>query len=84
MSVVHLQFYVFIYLFNLLSPFTPFSAPMELPVKSRSFSLTSHQLRALTQLACILLRFESDASELVTSMTFLNCTEDAPCVKGTA
>ncbi|XP_017283396.3 uncharacterized protein KIAA0825 homolog isoform X2 [Kryptolebias marmoratus] len=57
-------------------------APMELPVKSRSFSLTSHQLRALTQLACILLRFESDARELVTNMTFMNCTEDTPCLKG--
>ncbi|XP_023129482.2 uncharacterized protein KIAA0825 homolog isoform X1 [Amphiprion ocellaris] len=57
-------------------------APMELPVKRRSFSLTSHQLKALTQLACTLLRFESDVRELVTNMTFINCTEDSPCVKG--
>ncbi|KAM6930280.1 uncharacterized protein KIAA0825 homolog [Xenentodon cancila] len=57
-------------------------APMELPTKSRSFSLTSHQLKALTQLACILLRFESDVRELVTNVTFINCTGDTPCVKG--
>ncbi|XP_041856259.1 uncharacterized protein KIAA0825 homolog isoform X2 [Melanotaenia boesemani] len=57
-------------------------APMELPIKSRSFSLTSHQLRALTQLACTLLRFESEVRELVTNMTFVNCTEDAPSIKG--
>ncbi|XP_007562817.1 uncharacterized protein KIAA0825 homolog isoform X1 [Poecilia formosa] len=57
-------------------------APMELPLKSRSFSLTSHQLRALTQLACILLGFERDVRELVTSITFINCTEDTPTLKG--
>ncbi|XP_069555977.1 uncharacterized protein KIAA0825 homolog [Brachyistius frenatus] len=57
-------------------------APMELPMKSRSFSLTSHQLRALTQLACTLLGFESEVKDLVTNMTFINCTGDTPCVKG--
>ncbi|XP_040898479.1 uncharacterized protein KIAA0825 homolog [Toxotes jaculatrix] len=57
-------------------------APMELPMKSRSFSLTSHQLRALTQLACTLLGFESNVKELVTNATFINCTGDTPCVKG--
>jgi len=56
---------------------------MELPMKNRSFSLTSHQLRALTQLACTLLGFESNVKELVTNMTFINCTGDTPCVKGT-
>ncbi|XP_023256729.1 uncharacterized protein KIAA0825 homolog [Seriola lalandi dorsalis] len=56
--------------------------PMELPIKNRSFSLTSHQLRALTQLACTLLGFESNVKELVTNMTFINCTGDTPCVKG--
>ncbi|XP_071338749.1 uncharacterized protein KIAA0825 homolog isoform X2 [Trachinotus anak] len=56
--------------------------PMELPMKNRSFSLTSHQLRALTQLACTLLGFESNVKELVTNMTFINCTGDTPCVKG--
>ncbi|XP_040010197.1 uncharacterized protein KIAA0825 homolog isoform X2 [Xiphias gladius] len=57
-------------------------APVELPVKNRSFSLTSHQLRALTQLAYTLLGFESNVKELVTDMTFINCTGDSPCVKG--
>ncbi|KAF3695913.1 putative protein KIAA0825 [Channa argus] len=57
-------------------------APMDLPVKNRSFSLTSHQLRALTQLTNTLLGFESDVKELVTNMTFINCTGDTPCVKG--
>lgn len=55
---------------------------MELPIKNRSFSLTSHQLRALTQLACTLLGFESNVKELVTNMTFINCTGDPPSVKG--
>nr|XP_019949157.1 PREDICTED: uncharacterized protein KIAA0825 homolog [Paralichthys olivaceus] len=57
-------------------------APMELPMKNRSFSLTSHQLRALTQLACTLLGFESNVKELVTNTISINCTGDAPCVKG--
>ncbi|XP_054629788.1 uncharacterized protein KIAA0825 homolog isoform X2 [Dunckerocampus dactyliophorus] len=57
-------------------------APMELPVKSRSFNLTSHQLRALTQLARTLLAFESSVKELVTNMIFINCTGEMPCVKG--
>lgn len=66
------------------SLFQHFTAPMELPLKSRSFSLTSHQLKALTQLACTLQGFESDVRELVTNMTFVNCARDTPCVKGTA
>ncbi|XP_034547200.1 uncharacterized protein KIAA0825 homolog isoform X2 [Notolabrus celidotus] len=57
-------------------------APMELPMKNRSFSLTSHQLRALTQLACTLLGFERTVKELVTNMTFIDCTGDTPGVKG--
>ncbi|KAM7416505.1 hypothetical protein PAMA_018520 [Pampus argenteus] len=57
-------------------------APMELPMKSRSFSLTSHQLKALTQLACTLLGFESNVKELVTNMTFIDCTGETPSVKG--
>ncbi|XP_077417736.1 uncharacterized protein KIAA0825 homolog isoform X1 [Vanacampus margaritifer] len=57
-------------------------APMEAPMKSRSFSLTSHQLRALTQLACTLLAYESNVKEMVTNMTFINCTGEAPSVKG--
>ncbi|XP_074526836.1 uncharacterized protein KIAA0825 homolog isoform X2 [Halichoeres trimaculatus] len=57
-------------------------APMELPMKNRSFSLTSHQLRALTQLACTLLGFERTVKKLVTNMTFIDCTGETPCVKG--
>ncbi|XP_041644003.1 uncharacterized protein KIAA0825 homolog [Cheilinus undulatus] len=57
-------------------------APMELPMKNRSFSLTSHQLRALTQLACTLLGFERTVKELVTNVTFVDCTGETPCVKG--
>ncbi|XP_026200084.1 uncharacterized protein KIAA0825 homolog isoform X2 [Anabas testudineus] len=57
-------------------------APMELHMNNRSFSLTFHQLRALTQLACILLGFENNVKELATDMTFINCTGDTPCVKG--
>ncbi|XP_059192899.1 uncharacterized protein KIAA0825 homolog [Centropristis striata] len=57
-------------------------APMELPMKNRSFSLTSHQLRALTQLACTLLGFERTVRELVTNMTFIDCTGETPSVKG--
>lgn len=57
---------------------------MELPMKNRSFSLTSHQLRALTHLACTLLGFERIVKELVTNMTFTDCTGETPCVKGTA
>ncbi|XP_038560256.1 uncharacterized protein KIAA0825 homolog [Micropterus salmoides] len=56
--------------------------PMELPMKNRSFSLTSHQLRALTQLACTLLGFERIVKELVTNMTFIDCAGETPCVKG--
>ncbi|XP_028312858.1 uncharacterized protein KIAA0825 homolog isoform X3 [Gouania willdenowi] len=57
-------------------------APMDLPIKNRSFSLTSHQLRVLTQLACTMLRFESEVRELVTNVTFINCTGDTTPVKG--
>ncbi|KAM4578924.1 uncharacterized protein KIAA0825 homolog [Fundulus diaphanus] len=57
-------------------------APMELPMKSRSFSLTSHQLRALTQLACVLQGFERDVRELVTNITFIKCIGDTPTLKG--
>ncbi|KAL6114369.1 kiaa0825 [Pungitius sinensis] len=57
-------------------------APMELPMKGRSFSLTSHQLRALTQLACTLLMFEQIVKELVTNLTVIDCTGETPSVKG--
>ncbi|KAM3610859.1 uncharacterized protein V6R79_009706 [Siganus canaliculatus] len=57
-------------------------APVELPIKNRSFSLTSHQLRALTKLACILLGLERAVKELITNMTFIDCFGDTPCIKG--
>ncbi|XP_034396586.1 uncharacterized protein KIAA0825 homolog isoform X2 [Cyclopterus lumpus] len=57
-------------------------APMELPMKNRSFRLTLHQLRALTQLACTLLGFERMVKELVTNMTVIDCTGETPSVKG--
>ncbi|XP_071783596.2 uncharacterized protein KIAA0825 homolog [Centroberyx gerrardi] len=57
-------------------------APLELPTKGRSFSLTSHQLGALTQLACTLLGLESKVEELATNMAFINCAGETPCVKG--
>ncbi|XP_061133736.1 uncharacterized protein KIAA0825 homolog isoform X2 [Syngnathus typhle] len=57
-------------------------APMEVPAKSRSFSLTAHQLKALTRLACSLLAYESDVKEMVNNVIFLNCTGEAPSVKG--
>ncbi|XP_068461440.1 uncharacterized protein KIAA0825 homolog isoform X3 [Clinocottus analis] len=57
-------------------------APMELPMKNRSFRLTLHQLRALTQLACTLLGFERIVKELVTNMTVIDCTGETPSVKG--
>uniref|UniRef100_A0AAQ4QR00 KIAA0825 n=1 Tax=Gasterosteus aculeatus aculeatus TaxID=481459 RepID=A0AAQ4QR00_GASAC len=57
-------------------------APMELPMKGRSFSLTSHQLRALTQLACTLLGFERTVKELVTNLTVIDCTGETRSVKG--
>ncbi|XP_068166726.1 uncharacterized protein KIAA0825 homolog isoform X2 [Antennarius striatus] len=57
-------------------------APMELPMKNRSFSLTSHQLRALTQLACTLLEFERIVKELLANMTFAESIGGSSCVKG--
>ncbi|XP_055367213.1 uncharacterized protein KIAA0825 homolog isoform X2 [Betta splendens] len=57
-------------------------APVEPPASNRSFSLTSHQLKALTQLACTLLGLESHVKELVTNVNSIDCTGDAPCVKG--
>lgn len=59
------------------------AAPVDRLTKNRSFSLTSHQLRALTQLACTLLGFESAVRELVMNMTFIDFTDETPGVKGT-
>ncbi|CAL8248755.1 unnamed protein product [Merluccius merluccius] len=57
-------------------------APLELPKNGRSFSLTSHQLASLTQLAGTLLRLESGVEELAVNMAFINSPKDTPCVKG--
>lgn len=62
---------------------SPYAVPAEGLGKNRSFSLTSHQLRALTQLACTLLSFERTVRELVKNMSFVDFTEDTPCIKGT-
>ncbi|TNN40186.1 hypothetical protein EYF80_049647 [Liparis tanakae] len=51
-------------------------------MKNRSFRLTLHQLRALTQLACTLLGLERTLKELVTNMTVVDCTGETPSVKG--
>lgn len=52
-------------------------------MKNRSFSLTSHQLRALTQLACTLLGFERTVREHAINMTFIDFARETPGVKGT-
>ncbi|XP_045082705.1 uncharacterized protein KIAA0825 homolog [Coregonus clupeaformis] len=55
-------------------------APLELPPRrGRNFSLTSHQLRVLTQLACTLLGLESQVDELATQLAFINCVGETPC-----
>ncbi|XP_031686286.1 uncharacterized protein KIAA0825 homolog [Oncorhynchus kisutch] len=55
-------------------------APLELPPRrDRNFSLTSHQLRVLTQLACTLLGLESQVDELATQLAFINCAGETPC-----
>uniref|UniRef100_A0A8C6WXI5 KIAA0825 n=1 Tax=Neogobius melanostomus TaxID=47308 RepID=A0A8C6WXI5_9GOBI len=59
------------------------AAPVELSMKSRAFSLTSHQLGTLTQLACTLLEFESSVKELIRKMTYICCSGHPPCNKGT-
>lgn len=51
-------------------------------MKNRSFSLTSHQLRALTQLASTMLGFERTVKELVTNLALTDCTGEAAGVKG--
>ncbi|KAJ3603760.1 hypothetical protein NHX12_028501 [Muraenolepis orangiensis] len=56
---------------------------MEVPRDGRSFSLTSHQLAALTQLACTLLQLESSVEELVVNTAHVvHSSQDTPCVKG--
>lgn len=60
-----------------------FTAPAACLTKNRSFSLTSHQLRALTQLACTLMGFERTVRKLVMNMTFVDFTSETPSIKGT-
>ncbi|CAL8329958.1 unnamed protein product [Arctogadus glacialis] len=55
---------------------------MELPKNGRSFNMTSHQLVALSRLACTLLLLESGVEELAVNMAYINGSKDTPCVKG--
>lgn len=84
-SRAHTQKMNLFFIFPLLLFFfiSPYAVPAEGLGKNRSFSLTSHQLRALTQLACTLLSFERTVRELVKNMSFVDFTEDTPCIKGT-
>lgn len=59
-----------------------FAAPAEGLRKHRSFSLTSHQLRALTQLAGTLLGFERTARDLLANTTSVDATGETPGGKG--
>ncbi|KAK7933136.1 hypothetical protein WMY93_004032 [Mugilogobius chulae] len=59
-----------------------FAAPVDVSVKGRTFSLTSHQLGVLTQLVCALLEFEGTVKELIRQMTHISCAGHPPCFKG--
>ncbi|KAJ8006140.1 hypothetical protein DPEC_G00125150 [Dallia pectoralis] len=52
------------------------------PETGRNFSLTAHQLTALTQLACTLLGLERQVEELATQLAFINCAGETPCSVG--
>ncbi|KAL1274734.1 hypothetical protein QQF64_027548, partial [Cirrhinus molitorella] len=54
-------------------------APQDPPQKGRSFSLTSHQLRCLTQLTKTLLELELTVEDLATNLGFLNCAGEPVC-----
>ncbi|RXN21213.1 putative protein KIAA0825-like [Labeo rohita] len=54
-------------------------APQDPPQKGRSFSLTSHQLRCLTQLTNTLLELEQTVEDLATNLGFLNCAGESVC-----
>ncbi|XP_059406133.1 uncharacterized protein KIAA0825 homolog [Carassius carassius] len=54
-------------------------APQHPPQRERSFSLTSHQLRCLTQLTNILLELEQTVEDLATHRGFLNCAGESVC-----
>lgn len=55
------------------------TAPQDPPQRGRSFSLTSHQLRCLTQLTNILLELEQTVEDLATHLGFLNCAGESVC-----
>lgn len=59
------------------------AAPAERLAKQRSFSLTSHQLRALTRLAGTLLGFERTVRELLAHATSVGFTGETPGGRGT-
>ncbi|XP_073696093.1 uncharacterized protein KIAA0825 homolog [Garra rufa] len=54
-------------------------SPQDPPQKGRSFSLTSHQLRCLTQLTNTLLEMEQTVEDLATNLGFLNCAGEPVC-----
>lgn len=55
------------------------TAPQDPPQRGRSFSLTSHQLRCLTQLTNTLLELEQTVEDLATHLGFLNCAGESVC-----
>ncbi|KAL0192870.1 hypothetical protein M9458_011166, partial [Cirrhinus mrigala] len=60
------------------------TAPQDPTQKGRSFSLTFHQLRCLTQLTNTLLELEQTVEDLATNLGFLNCAGEPVCSgKGT-
>ncbi|XP_066511134.1 uncharacterized protein KIAA0825-like isoform X2 [Hoplias malabaricus] len=54
-------------------------APQEAPRRVRTFCLTSHQLKCLTQLASTLLELERRVEDLATELGFLNCAGESAC-----
>lgn len=78
-SVSHVCKHAFIKPLYYFPFFAVSAAPAERLRKHRSFSLTSHQLRALTQLAGTLLGFERTVRELLS----VEIRGEAPGGKGT-
>ncbi|XP_043096745.1 uncharacterized protein KIAA0825 homolog isoform X2 [Puntigrus tetrazona] len=54
-------------------------APQDPSQSGRSFSLTSHQLRCLTQLTNTFLELEQTVEDLATHLGFLNCAGESVC-----
>lgn len=82
-SVSHVCKHAFIKHLYYFTFFAVFAAPAESLTKHRSFSLTSHQLRALTQLAGTLLGFERTVRELLAHTTSVDFTGETPGGTGT-